>query len=287
MLTRAAILWAVFTAVMGFALGGSFVWSLQFPYTMIEQERANSKKSGAQDHAIHEGEKAEEALARYTWWLTLFTGILAIATVGMGAATLGLYFAGERQIKLTREIFVANQRPWIKASVDIAGDFQSNGETGVVQLAISMENVGSTPALCVHPFIMTYPNVGGGSLLDAYGKLAETFRRQPINTSGYGLTLFPKEPLIRLEHGGTAAIWHKNNIDMGAARGGLDQQGLSICVLIDYISVVGDKHYQTGFIFFLMKEIETGSWTSFELDESYVARGKLLLARHPLGMRIS
>jgi hypothetical protein len=46
-----------------------------------------------------EKERPEEAIARYNWWLTLFTAILAVSTVILGLATVGLYLAGERQLR--------------------------------------------------------------------------------------------------------------------------------------------------------------------------------------------
>jgi hypothetical protein len=58
-----------------------------------------------------QNESAEQAIARYNWWLTLFTAILAVATVGLGGATVGLFFAGRNQLHLARDEFLSTHRP--------------------------------------------------------------------------------------------------------------------------------------------------------------------------------
>jgi hypothetical protein len=63
---------------MGFALGGTFVSSYWIPSPQHESS-ASTEHSAANQNAK---EETEAALARYTWWLTVFTGVMAFATVG-------------------------------------------------------------------------------------------------------------------------------------------------------------------------------------------------------------
>jgi len=61
----------------------------------------------AEQHATNQETKSkkdetDEALAYYTLWLMVFTGILAFATIGLGAATVGLYLTGEKQAKIAK-----------------------------------------------------------------------------------------------------------------------------------------------------------------------------------------
>jgi len=62
-----------------------------------QQGRAAQHQS-ATDEATKEQESGETAaLARYTWWLMLFTGVLAIATIILTISTIGLWrYAGEQ-----------------------------------------------------------------------------------------------------------------------------------------------------------------------------------------------
>ena len=81
--------WPLLALVMGFNLGGSVFWALYGPNTTREQADAAYEYRSA-DHTA-EKEKADEALARYTWWLTTFTLIFALATIGLVGATIGLF----------------------------------------------------------------------------------------------------------------------------------------------------------------------------------------------------
>jgi len=71
------------------------------PHPSVHHNSAQTKNTPAHDQPANEG--SDNALAIYTYWLTFFTAILAAATLGLGTATLGLYFAGERQLKLAKE----------------------------------------------------------------------------------------------------------------------------------------------------------------------------------------
>jgi hypothetical protein len=114
MLNRTALVFVSLAAILGFALGGSVVWNLQFGYTAIQTIDTTQQHHSANAKAVQEWEKPEDALARYTWWLTAFTGVLAIATIGLGAATIWLCLAGERQFKLARDEFRSTHRPKIR-----------------------------------------------------------------------------------------------------------------------------------------------------------------------------
>lgn len=105
----------LFAAIMGFALGGSFVAGYLFPQTQQQQSPAANKNDPAQRPSIEERHQAtEEAIALYNKVLAWFTGILAIATIVLGGATVALYFANERQIALARSEFASSHRPKIR-----------------------------------------------------------------------------------------------------------------------------------------------------------------------------
>ncbi|TAJ37061.1 MAG: hypothetical protein EPO55_19900 [Reyranella sp.] len=109
MLIRFFVPWIALAAILGFAVGGSYVWtSLEPRHAPSHEQHAANKEKGANPEPINE---AEHAIAAYTFWLMLFTGILAVATIGLGVATYGLYATGEKQIGLTRDQFLATHRP--------------------------------------------------------------------------------------------------------------------------------------------------------------------------------
>lgn len=109
MLTRIFVPWIALAAILGAALGGSFVWSFSYPpHAPAQEQHSPTEEKGAGNHPTN---KAEEAIAEYTWWLTAFTGGLVLATIGLGIATVGLYLTGEKQVGLARDQFNATHRP--------------------------------------------------------------------------------------------------------------------------------------------------------------------------------
>jgi hypothetical protein len=53
----------------------------------LPQDAAQHKEGGAREPSERK-ENAEEALARYTFWLMLFTGVLAASTIALWCATM-------------------------------------------------------------------------------------------------------------------------------------------------------------------------------------------------------
>jgi hypothetical protein len=119
----------------------------------MHHEVGDPKKDRADARATGEKEDTERALAEYTYWLMLFTGALAIATIGLGAATIGLYRTGETQLVITHKAanaaeLSAEHIPRVERAYLTGG-----GPVGTVGsqrfFRIEVENHGKTPAyLC-------------------------------------------------------------------------------------------------------------------------------------------
>jgi hypothetical protein len=86
--------------------------------------------------------------------VAMFTLVLAVSTIGLWSATIGLYFAGERQFRLGREEFLSTHRPKIivhavdvKRFPDVARAGASEiDKLGAILLCI---NRGRSPAVNV------------------------------------------------------------------------------------------------------------------------------------------
>ena len=98
MLKKGANLTAIALAVC-LAIGfGAAVWQASnAPHRQIHQGAAAQQQDRANSET--KKESAENAIARYNWWLSLFTAVLAIATIALGLATVGLYLSAEKQLK--------------------------------------------------------------------------------------------------------------------------------------------------------------------------------------------
>jgi hypothetical protein len=214
------LIWPIFALVMGFAIGGSVFWGLYGPNTTIEQADTAAKKQPAKHSATEEKEKADEALARYTFWLTLFTGVLAFATICLGVATVGLYLTGEkqamiakltslRQFRQTREsIALARQtaeaaeqsvieanRAWIKVDIQVGGPIHYNVNGANFTLIYVLENVGNSPALNVE----VHPRLIDAVIHARTELLKDVELRKELRPSSLGYSMFPgdriKQPI--------------------------------------------------------------------------------------------
>jgi len=113
------------------------------PQKYRETAQENSTKTKPNQKAAKNG--TEESIANYTGWLAVLTGLLAFATIGMGAATIGLYVAGERQLRLARDEFLSTHRPKIRIKHFWLGNDIWHGEPITVNL--TCVNNGTTEAI--------------------------------------------------------------------------------------------------------------------------------------------
>ena len=86
-----------------------------------------------------QNERPEEALARYTRWLTIFTAVLAFATVGLGIVTVV-------QFRLARAEYISANRPRI-----VLRDVHLIAET----IHYTLVNLGGTSATIIKSWIFT------------------------------------------------------------------------------------------------------------------------------------
>lgn len=151
-MSRIIVVWIVYAGIMGFALGGSFVSMYLASLAHVTETFDSSSQSSK--------EKSDEALARYTWWLTAFTGGLAFATIALCIATFGLYLTGEKQIEvavksanaaeLSAKAAIALQMPILRISPSKLawGETLDDGEVraGCYVHDITYANLGATKA---------------------------------------------------------------------------------------------------------------------------------------------
>ena len=138
---------ALFALALCFAIGfGAEVWrASKIPHPSINQSTTAQKEHHPNSKTIEERHQAtEEAIAYYNKWLMFFTAILAVATLGLGTATVGLYFAGERQLRLARDEFLSTHRPKIRIkNIWLMNNF---GYDSPIEVKVVCVNVGTTDA---------------------------------------------------------------------------------------------------------------------------------------------
>jgi hypothetical protein len=155
---------AVFGAfVLMVAVLGFFLWQTLFVFEKhsntqpeakpsYSDQRAGDENSGRVSPAPSRGNATDEAIAEYTKWLAIFTLFLVLATVG-------LFISGERNVEVARqaanaarqsadlasEALIANTRAWLAPSFAILNTPLESGPP--ISFQLHMINTGKEPAL--------------------------------------------------------------------------------------------------------------------------------------------
>jgi hypothetical protein len=151
---------------------GAVIWQASnISHPSIKQNTEAKKDNQPNSKTIEERHQAtEEAIAYYNKWLMFFTAILALATMGLGGSTLGLYFAGERQLRLARDEFISSHRPKIRVkhiwlSSQDGQHFIGKLESGTpITVRLDIVNIGGTPAFINLFNFMTHTLIAGQRL---------------------------------------------------------------------------------------------------------------------------
>jgi hypothetical protein len=150
---------------MGIALGGSLFFGLYGPNTPTNEQRSANEEQSSKKETT---EKSDEALARYTFWLTVFTGVLAFATITLGIATIGLYATGEKQAKIAK---LANIRQFRQSRESIAlTKLSADAAILNAKAAIGVK----LPSIHASKIELFHPG-------PPYGKNADTYKSQIID----------------------------------------------------------------------------------------------------------
>lgn len=145
------------------ALAGE-VW--QASHTPNAPQQGGSSETASKPGNETAKEKPEEAIARYNYWLTWVTFILAVATVGLGILN---FF----QIRLARAEFLATHRPkirikhlwltkdvWGKKEIEVSLGIVNNGTTEATLNTIGIR-FDIIPTGCPIPFDPDIPDIPG------------------------------------------------------------------------------------------------------------------------------
>ncbi|RXH15230.1 hypothetical protein [Bradyrhizobium guangzhouense] len=264
-------IWPLFAALMGFALGGSVFWAAYGPNTTIQQAAEAAEHHSVQGEAKTNKVETDEALAYYTLWLMVFTGILAFATIGMGAATIGLYLTGEKQIRhnvasaaaqsrdMERSMVAAN-RPWVKVDISVGGPIVYNANGANVTLRYVMRNIGRSPATNV----MANPRLIAPIFNKDYSgnfdprvelqKFIAELRNRP--NMPFGFSLFPDETIVQ------DITVSMSNDEIKRATNLIATISPTIIGSVSYRMGFDDVIHQTGFIIEVRRDNAPRTFTS-------------------------
>lgn len=281
------LFWPLFAAIMGFALGGSIAWGIMYtPPTYHsadnQQSDQSSESKSLQGHEAKSLWVPEDATGFFTIWIAVFTGVLAISTIGLWIVT---WQSSKRQSKdmtesidIAERALVAGERAWIKVKIEVASNL-SVGPSGIMlPLQFNVTNCGNSPATHVrvyHNLLLDHP--GRMEIMEAYRRFSENVRiraeKQPaVDFMSY--TLFPDET----KHIHSRSYVQAKSIDdaVGAWEKAVEERlpyfDLLMVGCIAYRIPFDDRQHQTGFSVSIKRRIDgTDDWGIFRLDETSVS----------------
>jgi hypothetical protein len=192
---------------MGFALGGSFVWSslqsLPPPYDITYKEPAEDKTK-TEPNKVTPTKEVEDRLATYTLWLAIFTAVLAGSTIGLWIVT----FLGSRKQsrdmeavvaaalaanEISQQTLVSDRRAWVAVSDPKIHQDVFFGIFGAMfDVSVKITNFGKTPAISAHTTM---------EMIEGYAGSAEAVRelaaRAKTEETYWSRIIFPDESYRR------------------------------------------------------------------------------------------
>jgi len=220
------------------------------------KEQKYHSKEWTEEH----GNQAERGLVFYTLWLDVFTGALAVSTLGLWVVTfIGIGKQGREtrrsmriakdaanaaveSNKISRELFVAEQRPWVNVQVEARGDLLVYSTGAHVDITIKMSNIGRSPALKVYIDAIIYCGNNIVSLEDAfYGFCAAHIIPRSKIALQFGRSVFPNQEIERK----TQARCTAKHIRM-ANTGGIIVPFIFVCA--HYFYEGSDTSHRTAYV---------------------------------------
>jgi hypothetical protein len=173
-------------------------------------------------------------------WMIALTAIIAVG--GLFSSIVFGYQLREMQIgskisedalKISRETFIAAQRPWVSIEMNLLGPLNFNDNGAEIEIGVKLKNHGHSPAMNARNFVIFDPNATGrkGSdfCLDQRGR----------NLSDSARVIFPDDVIFDSH----LARADNNEVKSATRRNGTISPFLTACV--DYISDLDNSRHQT------------------------------------------
>jgi hypothetical protein len=272
---KVAINIAVFGAfVLIVAVLGFFLWQTLFASekygngqeksepTYSEQQPRTENTSGT-SASPRSSNPTDQAIVEYTKWLAIFTLFLVLATIG-------LFISGERGVQVARQsakqsadsardTLVASNRPWISI-LKVAPVSQLTWEEKGARLTISavIKNVGKSPAFDVSTeasqFVSNPIQFDIGASVKKY---CDDLRQKQIQRAAAGHrgdVLFPDDTLTtNLE-----LLFNRQEIEAGVKAMGIPFFSPVLVICSDYKSPITKSEHSTGLAYMILKPGEQG-----------------------------
>lgn len=134
------LVWFWLTAILG---------SLYLGLLLEPMSQAEIQREAVQGEVAASG---EERLADYTLWLTIFTGALSLATVGLGVFNYLLWRETRDAGRRATEMHADEQRPWLSLNIETNPSLVWSACIATAEYDLQVLNVGRKPAFDVRHY---------------------------------------------------------------------------------------------------------------------------------------
>ncbi|MCG2632995.1 hypothetical protein L6654_41260 [Bradyrhizobium sp. WYCCWR 13023] len=191
------LVWPLFAALMGFALGGSVTWGIMYEpqqHHVADTDRQGDNHAKEKENRNSFWEKAiEDPVANFTLWL-------AVATFGLWIVTWRASLSQARDMResiaiaaKTAEAAHDANRPWVEAIITEKREFSIRPGRARVSFMVSLRNKGNSPATAVkaRAVLVARPADEPSSENGALAKLAQLMDYRESQQPDRGISIFP------------------------------------------------------------------------------------------------
>lgn len=182
-----------------------------------------------------------------------FTSMLFFATLLLWRSTHALWKAGGDQLRLTKQIFAADIRPWLSAEPQV-GPLKNGEKALTLSVTYKIRNIGKSPALGVR--LMQRLGIGYDDGHYEAHKAMEAFSEEcraliPTEASRrFGPTIFPNDEPAEI---GWPSTISKDELNVLLADVEDKEFTIDVLAIIQYVSPADNEWHQTRYIFNLWR----------------------------------
>jgi hypothetical protein len=199
-------------------------------------------------------------------WVEIF---LTLALLGVGASQLAVYWI-QTQISETVE------RPWIAIeNVEVTKPLSFKENFGILTVKFSLKNTGHVPAANVLQDGMLFMRAPVPVELLKIWERCEAFRKQPLETRGSGVSIFPDQLM-------PAASWYKMApVDVERLNSKPMNGTPTLAGCIDYAFIGETRRHQTRFVYEVNKKGPNDAVLSINPGEGDISAPDVMLMINP------
>jgi hypothetical protein len=250
-----------------------FVWQSSLLPNSQTIESASNQRPQDETKNASQSERADERIARYNFWLAIFTAALVVVS---SIQFIFLYRTDKTAriaadaAKRSADAAVLSQRPWISFEADLAGRgivYRENGAVSV-DFRVDLKVSGNSPATDVTVVCRWFAERNPFHVQEVLLRRLAEFAPQD-QRSGFAPVIFPDDPIRTTTETAAAALADLQIIELPDERATLASK---ILIAVFYRFAFSDERHKTAKLYTLSATRSSHPGAAFVV---FVAEGNL------------